>query len=566
MLYDALHRPAPSLEVPRLRLRLHVPRLTEGRTIFCLASIGYLIAASVLVFGYNSINNDALARVANAYYTIYSRDPHLAAVGFVWNPLPSLLMIPFLPLKALWPALIEQGFLANIFSALFMGGAVAVVRRTLADMGIALLPRLVLTLLFAVHPMIVYAGANGMTEAAFIFFTVLAAWRLLLWVETNDTRLLISAGIALAFGYLVRYESAVSAVGAAAVVLLMSYRRAKGDGRTRRLTALADAAIVGAPFLLVFLGWAVASWLIVGQPFEQFSSVYGNASQLAQGLGGMSLPTGEALDRSIRQILLFQPLLPAVVVVAMVAAVWRRDARLLAIVAVVGSTLAFQVVAFVDGQTAGWLRYYISAIPLATLLAASVVAGRSGCAANAMRPQRPALHRLAPVCAGLIAVAMVAPSVASATALTTNRELASEEVRHLGVIFHPERSDQAQQRLSRRFATEREVAAYLDGLHLPEGSVLVDVYSAFPIVLISNRPRQFVVNSDYDFEAVLVHPSRFGIKYLITQPAAGGQLNAIGRQYPGVYETGAGIATLDRHFDNRGDLPNWRIYEMNEGA
>ena len=36
------------------------------------------------------VPGDALSRVANGYYTLFSRDPHLAAVGFVWNPLPSL--------------------------------------------------------------------------------------------------------------------------------------------------------------------------------------------------------------------------------------------------------------------------------------------------------------------------------------------------------------------------------------------------------------------------------------------------------------------------------------------
>src|SRR5690349_15003216 len=59
--------------------------------VFALSLLLYLGAATLLVFGAHVVAADALSRVANAYYTVASRDPHLAAIGFVWNPLPSLL-------------------------------------------------------------------------------------------------------------------------------------------------------------------------------------------------------------------------------------------------------------------------------------------------------------------------------------------------------------------------------------------------------------------------------------------------------------------------------------------
>src|SRR5438874_734088 len=43
-------------------------------------------------------NADGLSRTANAWYVIFSRDPHLSAIGFVWPILPSLVQIPLLPL------------------------------------------------------------------------------------------------------------------------------------------------------------------------------------------------------------------------------------------------------------------------------------------------------------------------------------------------------------------------------------------------------------------------------------------------------------------------------------
>ena len=115
---------------------LAVPEASEGKIIFGLALVVYLAAASALVFGHNIIEGDAYSRVGNAYYVLYSRDPHLAAIGFVWNPLPSLAMLPLLPLKQLWPAIVGAGFVANIVSAVFMAGAVYQLSRALGEMGL----------------------------------------------------------------------------------------------------------------------------------------------------------------------------------------------------------------------------------------------------------------------------------------------------------------------------------------------------------------------------------------------------------------------------------------------
>ena len=60
-----------------------------------------LLYLSLAVFlgvtvGYHE--GDALSRTANGYFAIFGRQPHLAAIGFVWTPLPSLVQIPLLAL------------------------------------------------------------------------------------------------------------------------------------------------------------------------------------------------------------------------------------------------------------------------------------------------------------------------------------------------------------------------------------------------------------------------------------------------------------------------------------
>src|SRR5580698_2453045 len=54
--------------------------LNEGAIVFLLAFGAYLIVAVLLAFKYGSMTGDAFSRMANGFYVVYSRDPHLAAV------------------------------------------------------------------------------------------------------------------------------------------------------------------------------------------------------------------------------------------------------------------------------------------------------------------------------------------------------------------------------------------------------------------------------------------------------------------------------------------------------
>src|SRR5260370_36575040 len=94
-------------------------------------------------------------------------------------------MLPLLPFRIVFTQLVQLGFAANIVSAVFMGGAVYLTWRILNDLAIARPWRLALTLLFALHPMIIFYGANGMSEALFLFFLILAVRFLMAWLRTG---------------------------------------------------------------------------------------------------------------------------------------------------------------------------------------------------------------------------------------------------------------------------------------------------------------------------------------------------------------------------------------------
>ena len=97
--------------------------MSEGGLAFLLVSVLYLACGSILAFHYHAFFGDAVSRMANGFYVLYSRDPHLAAIGFVWNPLQSVADIVPLLFYHLWPALATRDMSGTIVSSLCMAGA-----------------------------------------------------------------------------------------------------------------------------------------------------------------------------------------------------------------------------------------------------------------------------------------------------------------------------------------------------------------------------------------------------------------------------------------------------------
>ena len=64
-------------------------RPKEPQILFALLFTVYFLAACYLTLVANVIYGDAWSRVEIAYRILSSRDPHLAAIGFIWGPLRS---------------------------------------------------------------------------------------------------------------------------------------------------------------------------------------------------------------------------------------------------------------------------------------------------------------------------------------------------------------------------------------------------------------------------------------------------------------------------------------------
>jgi hypothetical protein len=551
---------------------LALPRPGERGIVTSLAFVAYLAAAVVVILQAHSLIGDAWSRVANAYYVLYSRDPHLAAIGFVWNPLPSIAVMPLLPFKAIWPDLVATGFCASIVSALCMAGAVWQIHGIAVDWDVRRSARLLVTLSFAFNPMILYYGANGMSEAMFLVTLVVIVRYLARWCRSGEIVPLVIASLALAAAYLTRYEAVVAAAGAVGVTVLVSSMRRAGPLRERIGEGLADAAVLAAPFVCVFIGWAVASWLIVRDPFQQFTSVYGVVSQLAVAQSSVAQITGQGTSSAyswiFHQLIGLEPGIIGLGVLGLLATFRGRSGLTMPAVAVIGAVVAFAVFGFLTGRTLGWLRYSIAVIPLASILALAVLAPDPAAVKDfddeqADDDDRIGLGSLAWKAMGQAAVILMvlAVPIGARTMLDLgmNPQYGGEAFQLRPILYPNEATGQYSP--FGQYEVGRQAASYLDSLHLGNGKVLVDGAMGFPIILESRNPTQFITTPDRDFQEALLDPVSFGVQYLLVPEAIGYQsLDAINRAYPGIYDGGAGMSQMVMQFSAGGN--NWRLYSI----
>jgi len=556
-------RLAPALPPAPARAASPRRRVGEPTVVLLICVLTYAAVGAVLVLGFHSIMEDALSRVSNATYVLYSRQPKLANVGFVWTPLPSLLLLPLLPLKALWPTLVSTGYLACIESAIAMALSVRTLSAILGDLKVRRAARFTIVALFALHPLLLWFGANGMSEALLILFLLLATRRLMQWLRFQDSRHLVAAGLWLALGYLSRYEVVASGASAVALVVVVSWRRSRHRGRQRRQEVLADALLVGLPVTAAFVLWALVSLVIVGHAFEQFSSQYGNSALVAgeRTAGGATNFAHPHLTLLLNQMSVLAPLLLPVGIVVAVLAVRRRQPEVLAPMALLGSVLAFELLAFVSGSLFGFLRYQIAVLPLFAVLVGCLLRGTED------RTGRHATWRGRwPIAA---AAGLLLPGLAlSAGAVLTSSTLANQEYYHLRpVVLRLTGHRQVDPGANGVWDADRAIAARLDRMALPPGSVLVDSGPGFAVLAATGRPRQFVITSDRDFAGAVVDPVGHHIGYLLVNDG-GDVYDAIRRTWP---HLGTGSSAPWAHLAVRFPRPlpgshEWSLWRVDQSA
>lgn len=533
--------------------------------VFAAFTFLYLAVGVYLALGVGYLQGDALSRVADTRAALLSRDPHLAAIGFIFTPLTALAQLPAVGLSEWFPPLTRWGLTAVLVSAPAMAGAVVQVYSLTVDRGCRAWFTWAVTLVFGLHPMIVYYGANGMSEALFVLFVVWAVRRLARWTSTDDVHELMVAGFALGMAYLARYDALAASAAATLVVVVVSWRRSR-----RPEVAVLDGLLVVGPTALAFLTWAATSWLVTGSALAQFSSRYGNAAILEQS-GGGSTGGSAALAFSAAEIVVLAPALAVVAGWCAVLAVRRRDPEPLAALVLV-AVLAFAALTYLRGMTFPFLRFYISAVPLVVVFAVFLTPRSGGVHARRPGPRaadrnRDEVGRTPAIPAAALVLLLAGLPISAVGMLSPTL---SQEQHALRVAIAPDAGEHTaelrlrQEAIIASFDTERRIADYLDSLDLGEGAVLMDTVHGFPIIASTARPDRFVIPSDRDFVSILNDPAAHGVRFLLTVPAEGrGTSDALNLRYPTIHENGAELGTLEFEVPNSGDdRPTWRLWRV----
>jgi len=538
--------PAP---LPELRTMSHRARAKlESTLVFVTAFAVNLAAARYLVDNLHFVSVDGLAGVANAFFVLFSRDPHLAAIGLVLSPLPSFLELPIVALKGWAPWLVTGAFAASIETAAFGAGGAVIVGLLVRDAGLRLPLRLAMVAAWIANPMLIFYSANGMSDIELMFFILLEGLLLLRWLRAPRDSLLVALGAVVATSTLVRYEAWAFSV-LILVPLVVAQRRWSTPWRQIEARVL----LYGLPVAFAILFWIGANAVIMHDPFDFLTNVYGNLSQ-TRAIG--SRPEGwlGAATSVFNEVLQLYPAYLCCLAVSLWMAMRRRQLRL-GFSLVLLTTAALLIMGYLahKGSLDYLLRYFMSAIAGSFVLA--------GYSLGLVRGGRAKV-----VVGSLLAMAMAGSCVASFEAMN-NLTLGGPGMEHAVVTAALSGQPVTNDSFAGRTQQEIGLGRAIDRLDPDRRLILVDSFLGFPIVVSSPDPRLFVVTSDKDFEAALNDPAAYHVGYfLVPTPSAEGSLDAINRRYPNFWRTGDGFARLKAQLSHGSTSYEWRLYRISGRA
>lgn len=515
-----------------------IAHVSEGikspRWLGWLVFFAYVAVGLVLDFRYGLIPRDAQSRVANAYYTLAGLAPHLASIGFIWNPLPSVLEIPLVALHGIIPMMVRYSVAGVIVSSAMSAIAVTMIFRIACLIGLTQRWSMSLAVAFALNPLILFFGSNGMSDVMLLAAMLGMTFHVMRYTITHRVRSLAAAGVWLAVGFGFRYEAVIYAVMAAIVLMVMeSSRRRREDGKDASVLA-----IFGLPITYAGAAWVLINWAIMGNPLYFLDSSYGNAAQTSTGAYVNSAitfahnnPLG-ALWFVVERMAIFPPLLFILIAIAMMWA-WDAMPRLVAIPLVIAmADPVLQLILTTMGASSGQERFFIYYVPLAFILVAFIMI---------KTPSWGKLMILAALLAGNAGTAVVSYNAALGKGVSY-----SEHIIMSGQHVHS-------------FVAANEINAYL--AHHKSSLVLLDTFIGRHILIGSPNPSQFVTTSFPAFKKILAHPQG-NVSYILVpepQPHNVSLLDAVNRYYPTLWAKGAPWVKLILTVKS-GNY--WRLYQI----
>jgi hypothetical protein len=268
----ARRRPDSTLARGALR-----PHPLESFLIFAIAMAAYFALGYVVIVNDHVVSFEALDRLTRAYMVWHDSPPKLAAVGFNYPPLTSLVFLGVALIKPLSTSLVAL----PLTSSAFAGMTMVVLNRTLQRCDLGRLLRYPLLLLFGLGPEFAFYASSGLPGMVSLFLLSSALYCFIAWYETEESRYLIGAGAAFALCTLTQYSFVTWAFVAALFIGATIMHR--GQPRDM-LEGLVIAYL--APIVYALVLWTLFNAIIVGKPFgwigfNSSNSLAVNSDQIA---------------------------------------------------------------------------------------------------------------------------------------------------------------------------------------------------------------------------------------------------------------------------------------------
>jgi hypothetical protein len=510
-------RPDPRLPATHLDPALAGPAIAlPGRLVgfatFALATVVYALIGYHVTIDQHVVVFDALDRLTRAYQVWYDDPPKLAAIGFSYPPITTLVLLPLALIKPLASGLVAL----PLTSAAFAGLTVVLLDRTLARCEMPAFLRIPVVLLYAANPMTVFYAGNGMSEAVYLAMLAFSLYCAVSWYETTEPRYLFGGGFGFALLLLTRYGFIL---WAALLVLLIGF--ALLGRRAHRVEVEGSIVAFAAPAVYALVLWCLFNALIVGDPIGWLST---NSSQGVNSAGIASagnLGFLHVLSRLVQITAAVFPLGFAAVPVALVVFFVRRDAMGLWLASLVILGLAIMGVHATTAHREGLLTLR-DAMPMAlTSIIAAAWAFRS----------------LAGLRTAIWGVTLVLLIVGMFTAWQSMQTYPFQSLEQAFVRAVKTGQDQEGTNSIGGFTvgirSEAEMAAFINRTIKGRHAILTDNAQSFGVILLSGRPRLFfdrVIKGDGVWDSVLDNPYGVVQYMLVAYNPRGGDL--IRAHYP----------------------------------
>jgi hypothetical protein len=445
-----------------------------------LVALGVYVAAGwFMLYSVHYVIGDAMVRAEDARAVLYSRDPHLAAWGFVWFPGPVVLELPFM----LFTSPLNHAALAGPLSTAVCGAAtVLVLVRLFRSLGLSEPVVAGLTLTYCLNPVIIFYCANGMSEASFYLAASVFLLGIVQWFKQGGPRALILLSLGLGATMAIRQEAIF-------IVPLVSVLVGFGERGWARRAKM--ATLVALPGLFVFALWTLANWLIMGNPLYWFES--GSAGPPPNASWLPKHPTlVHATVYSLGYLWGFVPALFIVLPLLLVVVRSRRRWELAAILGAASVVPGLITLLLTSGGTWGDPRYYATATIYTTVFL--------GLAAREVNRRK-----LVPLAKRALCIALVGLGALDAASGTFNDSnpkrtvVEQESVAFRAALGLPSPGVKCGQWCVTAW---QDFDDYVDP-YLSRGQlIMVDTGLAAEAPLFSGYPGQWIIPSDRDFQSL----------------------------------------------------------------